>query len=107
MAALFPDEYMHIGGDENEGKQWDRNTTIQSYMKEKGIKDNHGLQAYFNQRLMKILQKQGKKMIGWDEVLQPTLPKDVVIHSWRGTAALLTQRERDTTAYCQMVTTLI
>ena len=88
MAALFPDEYMHIGGDENEGKQWDRNTTIQSYMKEKGIKDNHGLQAYFNQRLLKILQKQGKKMIGWDEVLQPTLPKDVVIHSWRGTAAL-------------------
>jgi hexosaminidase len=88
MAALFPDEYLHIGGDENEGKQWDRNPAIQAYMKQKGIKDNHALQAYFNTRLLKILQKHGKKMIGWDEILQPELPKDVAIHSWRGTAAL-------------------
>ena len=88
MAALFPDDYLHIGGDENEGKQWDRNPAIQDYMKKKGIKDNHALQAYFNTRLLKILQKHGKKMIGWDEILQPELPKDVVIHSWRGTAAL-------------------
>ena len=88
MAALFPDEYMHIGGDENEGKQWDRNPAIQTFMKQKGIKDNHALQAYFNTRLLKILQKNGKKMIGWDEILQPELPKDIVIHSWRGTAAL-------------------
>ena len=88
MAALFPDEYLHIGGDENEGKQWDRNPKIQEYMKAKGIKDNHALQAYFNTRLLKILQKNGKKMIGWDEIMQPELPKDVVIHSWRGTEAL-------------------
>ncbi|HLA12693.1 MAG TPA: family 20 glycosylhydrolase [Pyrinomonadaceae bacterium] len=88
MAALFPDAYMHIGGDENEGKHWDRNPNIQAYMKSKGIKDNHALQAYFNQRLSKILTKNRKKMVGWDEILQPELPKDVVIHSWRGTAAL-------------------
>jgi hexosaminidase len=88
MAALFPDDYLHIGGDENEGKQWDRNPAIQAFMKEKGIKDNHALQAYFNTRLLKILQKHKKKMIGWDEILQPELPKDIVIHSWRGTAAL-------------------
>src|SRR5258705_2818977 len=88
MAALFPDAYMHIGGDENEGKQWDRNPLIQAFMKEKGIKDNHALQAYFNQRLLKILQKHGKKMIGWDEILHTDLPKDAVIHSWRGQAAL-------------------
>ncbi|HXQ70967.1 MAG TPA: family 20 glycosylhydrolase, partial [Pyrinomonadaceae bacterium] len=88
MAALFPDAYLHIGGDENEGKQWDRNPAIQAYMKQKGIKDNHALQAYFNTRLLKILQKNNKKMIGWDEILQPEIPKDVVIHSWRGTAAL-------------------
>jgi hexosaminidase len=88
MAGLFPDDYLHIGGDENEGKQWDRNPEIQKFMKEKGIKDNHGLQAYFNTRLLKILQKHKKKMIGWDEILQPELPKDIVIHSWRGTAAL-------------------
>ena len=88
MAALFPDAYMHIGGDENEGKQWDRNPSIQAFMKEKGIKDNHALQAYFNGRLLKILEKHKKKMIGWDEILQPELPKNAVIHSWRGTAAL-------------------
>lgn len=88
MAALFPDAYMHIGGDENEGKQWDRNPQIQAFMKEKGIKDNHALQAYFNQRVLKILQKHGKRMIGWEEILHPDLPKDAVIQSWRGPASL-------------------
>ncbi|HEV7857652.1 MAG TPA: family 20 glycosylhydrolase, partial [Pyrinomonadaceae bacterium] len=88
MAALFPDAYMHIGGDENEGKQWDKNPQIQAFMKAKGIKDNHALQAYFNGRLLQILTKHGKKMMGWDEVLHPDLPKNVVIHSWRGPASL-------------------
>lgn len=88
MAALFPDAYMHIGGDENNGKQWDANPKIQAFMKEKGIKDNHALQSHFNQRLLKILQKHGKRMMGWDEIFQPDLPKDVVIHSWRGQQAL-------------------
>ncbi|HLL75512.1 MAG TPA: family 20 glycosylhydrolase [Pyrinomonadaceae bacterium] len=88
MAALFPDAYVHIGGDENTGKQWDRNPKIQEFMKKRGIKDNHALQTYFNQRLLKILQKHGKRMMGWDEIFQPDLPKDVVIHSWRGQTAL-------------------
>src|SRR5215510_2901640 len=88
MAGLFPDAYMHIGGDENEGKQWDRNEQIQAFMKKKGIKDNHALQAYFNQRVLKILQKHHKKMIGWDEILHADLPKDAVIQSWRGPASL-------------------
>ncbi|MFL6283712.1 MAG: beta-N-acetylhexosaminidase [Pyrinomonadaceae bacterium] len=88
MAALFPDAYMHIGGDENTGKQWRLNPKIQAFMQEHGMKDAHGLQAYFNQRLLKILQKHGKRMMGWDEIFQPDLPKDVLIHSWRGTKAL-------------------
>jgi hexosaminidase len=88
MAALFPDAYLHIGGDENEGKQWDSNPQIQAFMKQKGIKDNHALQSYFNQRLLPILKKHGKRMMGWDEIFQPDLPKDVVIHSWRGPRAL-------------------
>jgi hexosaminidase len=88
MAALFPDAYFHIGGDENTGKQWDRNPRIQEFMKRRGLKDNHALQTYFNQRLLKILQKHGKRMMGWDEIFQPDLPKDVVIHSWRGQTAL-------------------
>jgi hexosaminidase len=88
MAQLFPDEYLHIGGDENEGHQWNNNVRIQAFMKANGIKDNHALQAYFNKRVSKILQKLGKKMIGWDEILHPDLPKDTVIHSWRGPASL-------------------
>jgi hexosaminidase len=79
---------MHIGGDENEGHQWGKNEQIQAFMKAKGIKDNHALQAYFNQRVLKILQKLGKKMIGWDEILHPDLPKDTAIHSWRGPQSL-------------------
>ena len=84
MAALFPDPYMHIGGDENTGKQWDANPAIQAYMKANKIKDNHALQAYFNQRLLKILTKYDKNMVGWDEILQPGLPNSIVIQSWRG-----------------------
>ncbi|HYP52061.1 MAG TPA: family 20 glycosylhydrolase, partial [Pyrinomonadaceae bacterium] len=88
MAALFPDAYMHIGGDENEGKQWDRNPQIQAFMKEKGIKDNHALQTHFNKRLLTILKQHGKTLMGWDEIFHPDLPQEVVIHSWRGPAAL-------------------
>ena len=81
MGALFPDAYLHIGGDENEGKQWDRNPRIQAFMKGRGIKDNHALQTYFNQRLLRILKRHGKRMMGWDEIFQPDLPKDVVRRS--------------------------
>jgi hexosaminidase len=88
MAALFPDAYMHIGGDEVKGDHWKENPKIQAFVQVKGLKDNHGLQAYFNQRLSKILTKHGKKMIGWDEVLHPDLPKDIVVQSWRGQQSL-------------------
>ena len=88
MAAIFPDDYMHIGGDENEGKQWDANEEIQAFMKANGIKDNHELQTYFNKRVLQILKRNNKIMMGWDEIFVPGLPKDVVIHSWRGQEAL-------------------
>jgi hexosaminidase len=88
MSALFPDEYMHIGGDENNGKHWAANENIQMYMKEKNIKDAHELQTYFNTRILEILTRYGKKMVGWDEILQPGMPKNIVIQSWRGRKAL-------------------
>jgi hexosaminidase len=88
MAALFPDAYMHIGGDEVKGSNWKENPKIQAFIQQKGLKDNHGLQAYFNQRLSKILIKHGKKMIGWDEILHPDLPKDIGVQSWRGQKSL-------------------
>ncbi len=86
---LFPDEYFHIGGDENNGKQWNENKDIQTFMKKNDIKDNHALQAYFNNRMLKILTKNNKKMIGWDEILHPQMPTNIVIQSWRGTDALV------------------
>jgi hexosaminidase len=88
MAALFPDAYMHIGGDEVTGKHWRLNPQIQAFMQKKGLKDKQALQAYFNQRVLKILQKYGKKMVGWDEILHTDLPKDIVVQSWRGQKSL-------------------
>jgi hexosaminidase len=88
MVGLFPEPYMHIGGDENEGKHWDANEEIQAFMKKNGIRDNHELQTYFNKRVLKILQRNNKIMMGWDEIFQPDLPKDIVIHSWRGQESL-------------------
>src|SRR5207248_9524521 len=78
----------HIGGDEVTGKQWRLNPQIQAFMEKKGLKDKQALQAYFNQRVSKILRKYNKKMIGWDEVLHPDLPKDIVVQSWRGQKSL-------------------
>ncbi|WP_034042066.1 beta-N-acetylhexosaminidase [Wocania ichthyoenteri] len=84
MAPLFPDEYFHIGGDENEGKHWNENEDIQVFKKEHGLKTNHDLQTYFNIKLERILNKLGKKLMGWDEIMTPNMPTTAVIHSWRG-----------------------
>jgi hexosaminidase len=84
MAAIFPDAYMHIGGDENNGNEWKQNPQIQAFMHDHNLKDAAALQAYFNQKLLPILSKHGKKMIGWDEILTPDLPKDIMVQSWRG-----------------------
>jgi hexosaminidase len=89
MAPIFPDAYWHIGGDENNGKQWKANPRIQSFMEDRKIADEHALQTHFNQRLLVILRKHGKRMMGWDEILQPGLPKETIIHSWRGQQSLV------------------
>jgi hexosaminidase len=88
MAALFPDEYFHIGGDENNGKQWRANPQIQEFMRQHGFHTTAQLQTYFSQRVLKIVQKYGKKMVGWDEILEPELPKESVVQSWRGYKSL-------------------
>ena len=84
MSALFPDQYFHIGGDENTGKDWNSTPHIKAFMKAHGMKSAADLQTYFNKRLLPIITKCGKTMIGWDEIFQPGLPKEVVIESWRG-----------------------
>jgi hexosaminidase len=88
MAKLFPDAYFHIGGDEVNGQHWDKNPKIQAFIHAHGMKNNQDLQAYFNQRLQKILAKHHKIMVGWDEILHPELPKTIVIQSWRGQESL-------------------
>ena len=88
MAKLFPDQYFHIGGDEVNGKQWDANPKIQAFMRSHGMKKNDELQAYFNKRVQEIVHKHGKIMEGWDEILAPDLPKNIVIQSWRGPDSL-------------------
>lgn len=88
VSKLFPDRFLHIGGDEVNGKQWDTNPKIQQFMRAHNLHSNHQLQAYFNTELQKLLRKHHKIMVGWDEILDPRLPKDIVIQSWRGQASL-------------------
>jgi len=94
MAALFPDPYWHVGGDENSGVQWNENPRIQAFKAERGFARNEALQTYFNQRLLPILQKYRKQMVGWDEILQPGLPTTSLIQSWQGRASLDTAAHR-------------
>jgi len=88
MAALFPDAYFHIGGDEVNGEQWNANSQIQAWRKDHSVKDDQALQAHFNRLVQGIVAKHGKRMEGWDEILDPTLPKDILIQSWRGQKSL-------------------
>ncbi len=88
MTQLFPDPYFHIGGDEVNPRIWNQSDSIQAFAKEHELKDAAAIQVYFNQRLLKIVQKYGKTMVGWDEILVPGLPTDAVIQSWRGQKSL-------------------
>lgn len=94
MTKLFPDEYFHVGGDECNGKEWDANPKIQEFKQAHNLKDNAELQAYFSGRVQKIVTSHHRIMEGWDEVLQPDTPKDVVIQSWRGRESLLEAAKR-------------
>lgn len=93
MSSLFPDEYFHIGGDENKGKHWNSNADILKFMKKNSFKDIHELQNYFIKRVQKKLVSLDKKMIGWDEILNEDLPKSALVHSWRGLQGLKTASE--------------
>jgi hexosaminidase len=94
MSKLFPDNYFHIGGDEVNGKEWDANRKIQEFKKSHNLKSNDELQAYFSQRVQKIVTKHGKAVVGWDEVFIPGVPKDIVIQSWRGQQSLATAAQQ-------------
>jgi hexosaminidase len=88
MAELFPDHYFHIGGDEVNGKQWDGDPKIQPFMRAHKLKNDQELQQYFTLQVEKIVSKHHKVMVGWDEILGPGMPEDIVIQSWRGQDSL-------------------
>jgi hexosaminidase len=88
MSDLFPDPWFHIGGDEVAPHDWETNPEIVKFMQANGIADSHGLQHYFNRRVQKILASHGKKVMGWDEIIDPQLEPGVVIQAWRSQKAL-------------------
>jgi hexosaminidase len=85
VLALFPSEYIHIGGDECPKTRWKSCAHCQKIIKEKGLKDEHELQSYFIQRIEKFVNSKGRKIIGWDEILEGGLAPNAAVMSWRGT----------------------
>lgn len=83
VAAVFPDDYVHIGGDEVHPAWWSEDAALQAFIEEQGLGDVRGLQAYFNRRVHGILERLGKRVVGWDEVLHPDMPK-LTVQNWRG-----------------------
>ena len=81
---LFPFEYMHIGGDEAPKFRWENCKKCQQRIKDEGLKDEHELQSYFIARMEKFINKHGRKLIGWDEILEGGLAPSATVQSWRG-----------------------
>jgi hexosaminidase len=84
IAQLFPFEYIHIGGDECYKGFWKKCDLCQKRMKDNGLKDENELQSYFIRRIEKMLQEKGKKLMGWDEILEGGLAPNAAVMSWRG-----------------------
>ncbi|MEN8193226.1 MAG: family 20 glycosylhydrolase [Bacteroidota bacterium] len=84
VIPLFPGEYFHVGGDEAPKARWEKCKDCQARIKNEGLKDEHELQSYFIQRMEKFLNSKGKKLIGWDEILEGGLAPQATVMSWRG-----------------------
>lgn len=81
---IFPSPYIHIGGDECPKAQWEDNAYCQKLIREKKLKDEHGLQSYFISRMEKFINDKGRNIIGWDEILEGGLAPNATVMSWRG-----------------------
>jgi hexosaminidase len=84
VCELFPSEYIHIGGDEAPKGQWKQSKFAQSVIKREGLKNEHELQSWFIRRVEKILEKKGRRLIGWDEIREGGLSPNATVMSWRG-----------------------
>lgn len=85
LLPLFPSEYIHIGGDECPKTRWQQCAKCQALIKREGLKDEHELQSYFVSQIEKYINNKGKKIIGWDEILEGGLAPNAAVMSWRGT----------------------
>lgn len=85
VCDLFPSAYIHVGGDECPKKRWQACPKCQARMQAEGLADEHALQSYFIHRMEKFLNARGKRLIGWDEILEGGLAPDATVMSWRGT----------------------
>jgi hexosaminidase len=86
VVALFPGPYIHIGGDECPKDRWKESPVAQEVIKREGLKDEHELQSYFIRRMEKFINSKGKRLIGWDEILEGGLAPNATVMSWRGEA---------------------
>ena len=84
VAQLFPFEYIHMGGDETAKNFWEKMPEIKELMKRENLKDLNEVQSYFVKRVEKIVNSKGKKLIGWDEILEGGLAPNAAVMSWRG-----------------------
>lgn len=84
VMALFPSEYIHIGGDECPKTRWKQCAHCQALMQREGLKDEHELQSYFIRRIERFLNSKGRQIIGWDEILEGGLAPNATVMSWRG-----------------------
>lgn len=84
VIALFPSQYIHIGGDECPKTRWKECAHCQALIKKHNLKDEHGLQSYFIQRIEKYVNSKGRKIIGWDEILEGGLAPNAAVMSWTG-----------------------
>ena len=84
VMELFPSRYIHIGGDEAHKNQWEASEEIQALIRSKGLKDEDELQAWFIKQMDTFLAKHGRRMVGWDEILQGGLAPGATVMSWRG-----------------------
>ncbi len=84
VMALFPSKYIHIGGDEVLKKEWEESAYAQEVIQREGLKNEHELQSYFIRRIEKFVNKNGRNIIGWDEILEGGLAPNATVMSWRG-----------------------
>lgn len=90
VLTLFPSTYIHIGGDEAVKDQWEASPAVRAQMRKLGVRDAHAMQGWFNEQLADYLTRHGRRMIGWDEILEGGVPASASVMSWRGVEGAVT-----------------